>query len=371
MAISLADFPAPHIPPKLPLDKLTNSLFTDDKFISLLLEATSSLSEFIGYLQNLPNQDILITSLTLQESVLSSSIEGTIATIEDVVNGDSDSEIINNDITEINNYISAIQYGHISLRDNGKHLSEHLIKELHILLLGNNVRGANKSPGSYKTEQNYIKNELLGNFTPLPPFLTQEYMENLVTYLESPQSSKLIQIAIAHAQFEMVHPFKDGNGRVGRILIPLFLYAKDKIPAPIFYISRYFTQYNDKYKKYLSDLSKAKTEEELLSYWKDWLNHFLEGIKSESKQHVKTSQQIIELYRSMVAEINKTEMIALVDMLFSQLTIAPTIAVTELNLPDTSIRNELKKLAAKGYITRVGSARKTKYIFTQLIRLLN
>lgn len=199
----------------------------------------------------------------------------------------------------------------------------------------------------------------------------REIMENLVTYLESPQSSKLIQIAIAHAQFEMIHPFKDGNGRVGRILIPLFLYAKDKIPAPIFYISRYFTQYNDKYKKYLSDLSKAKTEEELLSNWKDWLNYFLEGIKSESKQHVKTSQQIIELYRSMVAEINKTEMIALVDMLFNHLTITPTNAVTELNLPDTSIRNELKKLAAKGYITRVGSARKTKYIFTQLIKLLN
>lgn len=94
---------------------------------------------------------------------------------------------------------------------------------MHSILLTNNVRGSTKTPGQFKTEQNYIQNDLLGNFTPLPAYLTDEYIENLVIYMNQVNEvSPLIQAAIIHAQFEMIHPFKDGNGRVGRLLIPLF-----------------------------------------------------------------------------------------------------------------------------------------------------
>lgn len=369
MTIDTSTFPQPYIPNKLPQPDILTIATTNPNFFTLLLNATSSISEFIGYLQNLPSQSILISSLTLQESVLSSSIEGTIATIEDVVNGEPESETIKNDIVEIQNYVNAIRFGYESLKSNEKIITQYLIRQLHVLLLENNVRGANKTPGAYKTEQNYIKNNTLGNFTPLPPLLTPEYMENLIDFINSDIPSKLMQVAIAHAQFEMIHPFKDGNGRVGRILIPLTLYAKDKIPAPIFYISRYFTQYNDEYKRTLSNLSKT-TGADHITAWIEWISFFLNGVIQESKLHISTSTQIIELHKVMINEVNKTDMIPLVDHLFANLSITPKEAATAFNLPESSVYKELKRLAAKGYIKRIGTPRKTKYTFVKLMDIL-
>lgn len=229
------DFPAPYIPKKLPNDEISSAFINDSVLLGNIIKNGRKLSEFIGYLQNLPNPEILVSSLTLQEAVLSSRIEGTLATIKDVVNDDSSSEIIKNDIIEIENYCKAINYGYETLRDTDRGISKSLIKELHRLLLENNVRGANKTPGIFKTEQNYIVNDILGNFTPLPPSLTDEYVDNLVLYIKNKNEiSELIQAAVMHAQFEIIHPFKDGNGRVGRLLIPLLLFYKKVLPFPIF-----------------------------------------------------------------------------------------------------------------------------------------
>ena len=191
----------------------------------------------------------------------------------------------------------------------------------------------------------------------------------LVTYIsDSYEISDLVQAAIMHAQFEMIHPFKDGNGRVGRLLIPLLLFHKKVIPHPIFYISRFFAENNDLYKEKLSNISTAKNK---LNAWKDWLMFFFDGVSLESMRHIETSKKIIALHKEMTSAIKKTDMISLIDMLFQNLRIQPTEAIAELKLPGSSVRKELSVLADKGFITKTGSPRKTIYIFTKILEIMN
>lgn len=369
--MNINDFPKPHILDKLPIENLSFALQTDRDFLSEMIRAEKCLSEFIGYLNNLPTPNILITSLTLQEAVLSSKIEGTIATISDVVQENTTSETIKDDIKEIENYCKAIEYGREEIIEKGKCISKYLIKNLHVLLLSDNVRGANKTPGCFKTEQNYIYNPKLGNYTPLPPYLTDEYIDNLVDYLRGPEEvSVLMQAAIMHAQFEMIHPFKDGNGRVGRLLIPLFLYSKDCLPSPIFYISRYFSDNEDSYKEKLSNISLNKEKDKLES-WKEWLLFFFKGISFESKRHIETAKAIIDLYKEMTAVVGKTEYIPIIDELFNKLKVEPKVLVQDLGISDNSVRRVLKKLSEENnYITRHGTDRKTIYYFNKLVDII-
>ncbi len=369
--MDINDFPNPYIPEKLPLKDICTAMIQDQSFLTHIIKAGRKLSEFIGYLQNLPNPEILISSLTLQEAVLSSKIEGTIATIADVVNENVSNETLKNDIVEIENYVNAIQFGYEELRNNQGDISKYLIKQLHVLLLVNNVRGADKNPGMFKTEQNFISNDQLGNFTPLPPLLTDEYVDNLVDYIRNcNEVSELLQAAIIHAQFEMIHPFKDGNGRVGRLLIPLFLYYKKVIPFPIFYISRYFAKNNDTYKSCLSNLSKSVHTDDKIVAWKTWITFFFSGIEIESHKHILSAKAIIDLYKEMSSVVNKTEMIALIDIMFNRLKAEPKSLIAELGLPSTSVRRELQKLSEKGYLTKTGSERKTMYVFTKLLDIV-
>ncbi len=368
--MNISDFPSPHIPEKLPINDIINQILVDPSFIKLCIDASSKLSEFIGYLQNLPNPNILVSALTLQESVLSSRIEGTLATIDDVVRGDTKNNIIKDDIVEIENYVKAIQFGREELKDREYLISKNLICTLHAILLTNNVRGANKTPGSFKTEQNYIQNDILGNFTPLPPYLTDEYIENLTNYMNAQDEiSPLIQAAITHVQFEMIHPFKDGNGRVGRLLIPLFLFAKKMIPFPAFYISRYFSIYDTEYKRCLYDVSRSSTKDK--QPWNDWISFFLNGVYNESTRHIAMSKRILALADRMQSTLNRTEHFEIIRYLFDHLRIEPKEFFKESTLPHTSVYGVLKLLAEKGFITRVGSSRKTKYIFNSLIDVLD
>ena len=173
-----------------------------------------------------------------------------------------------------------------------------------------------------------------------------------------------------HAQFEMIHPFKDGNGRVGRLLIPLLLFYKKVIPYPIFYISRFFAMNDDQYKALLANISKAVSEDEKNDAWKQWILFFFDGIATESEKHIKISKKIIDLRKEMISQVKLTGMIALIDCLFHELRIEPKEAIPKLQLPHTSSYKELRDLAEKGYITRKGSSRKTIYIFSKLVDII-
>ena len=247
--------PEPHIPQKLPVE-LSNALF-DCEIIKLISKANNAIGAYRGFLINTINPMLLISPLVSQEAVLSSKLEGTHATIEDFVNYDAGNavSVSKDEMQEIMNYRSALFYALEKMStisddsEEGKHklpLSTSLIKSMHRILL-DNVRGQTKSPGEFKTEQNYIGNTNEITFTPLPAELTSEYMSNLEQYIHYDEIDLLVQAALLHCQFEMIHPFKDGNGRIGRLLIPLFLYYREILPVPTFYMSAFFEKDRNMY----------------------------------------------------------------------------------------------------------------------------
>lgn len=256
--------PKPHIPEKLPVEVAT-SLY-DPEMIKLISKANNAMGAYRGFLINTINPMLLISPLVSQEAVISSKLEGTHATIEDFVNYDAGNEVAvsKDEMQEVINYRSALYYALDNLArmsddsEEGRHklpLSTRLIKEMHKILL-DNVRGQSKSPGEFKTEQNYIGNASEITFTPLPAELTPEYMSNLENYIHYEEVDILVQAALIHCQFEMIHPFKDGNGRIGRLLIPLFLYYRDMLPVPTFYMSAYFEKDRSLYLEKLAAVSK-------------------------------------------------------------------------------------------------------------------
>lgn len=367
------DFPAPYIPEKLPLTKVITHLLSSPDFIQTAINSHATISQFVGYLQNIPNPNILISALTVQEAVLSSRIEGTIATIADILNDNKSTETLRNDIKEINNYREAIQYAfqEFQLRDNLT-ISKFLIITLHQILLSDNVRGANKTPGQFKTEQNFIHNTVLGNFTPLPPYLTNDYMENLVSYIQNANEvTPLIAIAIIHAQFEMIHPFKDGNGRVGRLLIPLYLFLKEIIPYPVFYISRFFADNDSDYKRYLHNLSSTTINSpEYFRAWQERIEFFLLGVREESQKHTNSASKISDLYKEMIGKVKKTEYIQVINFLFSNLRVTPTEVIEETKLNRKTVYNILSSLTEQGYLTKDGTPRKSIFIFKKITQIL-
>lgn len=368
----IRNFPTPHIPPKLPITNVTNYFLSNKTFIQSAINGDSSLSRFIGYLQNIPNPTILISALTMQEAVLSSKIEGTIATIEDVLNNTPSTDIIKNDIKEIENYITAIQYAFAEFKEKDISITKNMICALHKVLLSDNVRGASKAPGQFKTEQNYIANDILGNFTPLPPYLTNEYIENLVNYINTADEiTNLIAIAIIHAQFEMIHPFKDGNGRVGRLLIPLYLFIKGSIPYPVFYISRYFAANDNKYKECLHNISQSDIDSSnYYQAWGEWITFFLYGVEVESKLHIQSAQNIISLYKEMIEHVKKTEHIQIIDFIFNKLRVTPKDIIHSTELNRNAVYDTLNLLTDLGYLSKIGSPRKSIFIFTKLVDVL-
>ena len=228
--------PEPHVPEKLPIE-LSNILFDKD-IIRLISRANNALGAYRGFLVNTINPMLLISPLVSQEAVLSSKLEGTHATIEDFINYDAGNQVSvsKDEMKEVMNYRSALFYALQKMStmyddsEEGRHklpLCARLIKEMHKILL-DNVRGQTKTPGEFKTEQNYIGSASAISFTPLPPELTNEYMVNLEQYIHYDELDLLVQAALIHCQFEMIHPFKDGNGPIGRLLIPLFLYYRSK-----------------------------------------------------------------------------------------------------------------------------------------------
>ena len=223
----------PFIPPKLPLDNL-NWI----SYIPLIGGARDRLSKFDGLLQGIPNPNVLLSPLTTQEAVVSSKIEGTQATLEEVLGYEADPrQSVENkdDILEILNYRSAMRLAIEEMKS--KPFSERLLKDVRMMLL-NNVRSNTKRIGEYRNWQVFIGREGTtieeASFVPPAPQNITTLMSNLEKYIHSQEKDPLVQLAIIHAQFEMIHPFGDGNGRLGRIILPIFLTFKGLLSTPMF-----------------------------------------------------------------------------------------------------------------------------------------
>ena len=269
--------------------------------VSLLGRANRALAKYDGALYGVPNPEVLLSPLTTQEAVLSSRIEGTQASFDEVLKFEAGEKIEDaekqNDIFEILNYRKALRLAETELKE--KPFNLNLLLKLHEVLL-KSVRGRDRTPGHFRTEQNWIGPKGCkieeASFVPPHQLFVPELMTNWENYYHSEELDPLAQLALAHAQFEIIHPFLDGNGRIGRILIPLFLHEKKVLSRPMFYLSSYLEKNRDLYVSHLRELGTPGS-------WDKWLNFFLSALESQAEINAMTAKAILDLYERLKDEV--------------------------------------------------------------------
>lgn len=366
--------PKPYIPEELPIN-LDSTLLNREMF-NLITTASNEMGIYKGFLSNTPNPILLISPLLIQEAVLSSKIEGTHATLEDFLNYEAGNktEIEKDELHEISNYRAALFYAldnmatRSTVNDSEKFpLVIRLIKEMHKILL-NNVRGSSKDPGNFKRLQNYISSGSTISFTPVAPELTDKFMGNLENYIHFDEIQILVQSAIIHAQFEMIHPFQDGNGRIGRLLIPLFLYYKEYLPYPTFYMSSYFEANRKDYITNLSNISKNKD-------WKNWIEFYLKGIIEQAKLNTSKAQYLLGLYNNMkesiVTNINSKNGINILDFIFQHPVFKAKQVSEKLNIQNRTAYNLLNQFVELGILSKLSEKKNITFYSKDILGISN
>ncbi|MCQ2796688.1 MAG: Fic family protein, partial [Bacilli bacterium] len=280
------------------LDKII--LKYDDEMISLISEANNLIGKLDGIAINLPDKDLFISKYVEKEAVVSSQIEGTQASLSDVFQFNKIKGEKRKEAEEIVNYVHALNYG-IDLL-NRLPISLRYFKELHKILL-KGVRGSHRNPGEIRRSQNWIgpKGSTLNNASYIPPSVDKmkEALYALETYINNESTlDPLIKIGLIHYQFETIHPFLDGNGRLGRLLIPLWLSKNNCLTHLLLYLSLYFKENRTEYYGLLMDVRfKGKYEE--------WIKFFLRGIIEMSNNSIKTIEKISKLIDMVSNQISK------------------------------------------------------------------
>lgn len=344
----------PCIPERLPINSLKYG-----KYIRLVGQANAELARFDGLLQTIINPSILLSPMSTNEAVLSSKIEGTQATLQEVLSFEAKPDIKNtkyDEIFEILNYRKAMSFAFDWLVEK-RPINLNMLKQTHKILL-KDVRGKEKTPGEFRTTQNWIGSHgtNIGDarFVPPSPFVIQDYLENFEKYIVYDEVDPLVQLAIIHAQFEIIHPFNDGNGRVGRMLIPLFLFQKGMIASPMFYISEYLEENRKRYVnelKYITDNNN----------WDNWVVFFLEAIMEQAKRNTQKTKAILNLYEEMkrtVQEITRSQFtINIVDTLFNMPIFNTTDFIANSNIPKASALRFLNLLVSNNVLEIMEKAR--------------
>ncbi len=287
-------------PKELPFD-----INYSPKLVKLISEASLSLGNLSEAGRNLPNPHLLIMPYLRKEAVLSSKIEGTKTTLSEVFIHDAEKKKgrRDDDLQEVMNYVEALQLGLEEIKKDK--ISVDMVKNIHKILL-KGVRGEDKDPGEFKKDLNWIGTSydiMEAKFVPCGPESVERLMKNLVKYLnEYDKESPLLKVGISHYQFETIHPFRDGNGRLGRLLIILYLCQEQLIEQPLFYISAFFEKYRDDYDDLLK---KTSTQGDL----EGWLKFFLTGVKKQANDAVNRVEKMEELrekYRNILLDVSQS-----------------------------------------------------------------
>ncbi len=344
----------PFIPQKLPPANLNYQ-----RLISLVGEANAALARYDGLLHAIVNPEIMLSPLTTQEAVLSSKIEGTQATIDEVLRHEAGMtaqvESKKQDIQEIVNYRSTLLKAEKELQK--RPVSLFLIRQMHKELMSG-VRGANKEPGKFRSKQNWIGKPGTpieeGGYIPPEPHLLPLYLDDLEKYIQTEDNDVLIQSSIIHAQFEILHPFLDGNGRIGRLLIPLFLFYKKRLTRPIFYLSEYLENNKEEYYTKLRAISSSAD-------WNAWIEFYLEAIKNQGKKNAERVQRIVNLYediRIRIRELTRTQYnVEITDALFNKPIFRASDLQKRTNIPKQTLMPLLKRLTEAGILVTIKQAK--------------
>lgn len=268
------------------------------RVIEPLARAQDAISRYDQMLLSLPNSELLLAPLRQNEAVISSRMEGTISTVDEVMIYEAESEDdgnagpVRDDVIEVALYSAVLRRAQAAVAA-GEPINEGLIKNAHRILLSWG-RGASKSPGEYKVEQNYIGDDRRKEiyFKPINPLQLQSGMQILLEFIEQSPMLPMFKVGLAHVEFEALHPFNDGNGRIGRLIITLLLWKFELIHKPHFYVSAYFEE--NKY-EYIDLMRKVSRDGD----WTSWVAFFLEAIAKQAESNLNTAQKIMSLYEDM------------------------------------------------------------------------
>lgn len=307
--------------------------------------AERGLSELAGIARTLPNPHLLIRSFIGREAVSSSRIEGTHASLSDLFYFEAADALPaqNSDVREVHNYVVALEHGLKGLER--LPVSVRLLREMHSELM-KGVRGEHLTPGEVRRSQNWIgpPNCTLNDarFVPPPPEEMADALSELEKFIHAPSSLPLVvRLALVHYQFEAIHPFLDGNGRIGRLLIALLLCSEKVLPQPLLYLSDYFERHRDEYYEHLLEVSRA-------GKWQEWISFFLRGIAQQTRDSVARSDKLRTLwqtYRQAVQTARSSSLLlALVDELFNRPYITFSHSRRVLNVTFRTAQLNVKKL---------------------------
>ncbi len=359
------------VPTRLPI---TGLALSRDMVLSLD-EAITELGRLDGHGQNLPDPHLLIAPLLRKEAVLSSRIEGTQTTFSDLVLFEAaqlGKSARDRDNREVANYVTALMYA--LARCGELPIGKRLICEVHAKLMAR-IDEDNTRPGRFRETQVHIGPRGLGisdaRYVPPPPYQIDPLFENLAEYIQqsADRLPLLIRLAIVHYQFEAIHPFLDGNGRIGRLLITLMLCAEKRLAAPTLYLSAYFERRREQYNDLMLEVSRD-------GQWEPWILFFLRGIAIQARDAVQRMKQLQDLrtdYKARLAAARATVAThTLVDELFKLPVMTNTIGAKVLDFSWQSARDTVRKLEEAKIITLIdGSAKQKVYVAQDIIRIVD
>lgn len=336
--------------------------------------AARALAHYDGILHGLPDAALLLSPLTTQEAVLSSKIEGTQATLSDVLRFEAGEPAKSGehgeDIREILNYRRALRAAEQQLKRSPFGLG--MLRRLHAVLL-DSVRGRDKTPGEFRRTRVWIGAPgtpiEAARFIPPLPTRIPALLANLERYWRSEELNPLVQLALIHAQFEIIHPFRDGNGRIGRILVPLFLYEKKLLSRPMFYLSQYFDEHRTEYIARLRSLNGPQS-------WNAWAVFFLRAVAVQAEANADKARRILALYERLKArtiELTHSQYaVPLLDRLFVQPIFASNDLFHDPKMPTKPVVTQLlQRLTDAGVLKQLREARGRRAQMLALVELVN
>lgn len=354
----------PPLPPVPPVE-LTG-------LMPLIEQANRALGRLDGVTSILPSPPLFLFMYVCKEALLSSQIEGTQSSLSDLLLFENDEIplVPIDDVQEVSNYVAAMNYGLERLRE-GFPLSLRLIREIHDILLRKG-RGSSKQPGEFRRTQNWIGGTRPGNalFVPPPPNELAGCLDNFEKFLHDEKTPILIRAALAHVQFESIHPFLDGNGRLGRLLITFLLCAEGALKDPMLYLSLYFKQRREQY----YDLLQAVRDR---GDWEAWVEFFLTGVIETATEAVDTARQLLTLFeedRTRIRSLGRAaaSMLRVHDLLQRQPIISIVPASKQLKVTHPTVMKALANLQELKIVGEVtGRKRGRLFAYSRYMQILN
>jgi Fic family protein len=338
----------------------------------LLEQATLAVGRLDGLTGAFPDLALYIYSWVRKDAVLSSQIEGTQSSISDLLmfeNGDAPGVPVH-DVQDVSNYVAAMSHGLTRMRA-GFPLSLRLIRKMHEVLLATG-RGAQLQPGEFRRSQNWIGGSRPGNaaFVPPPPEMVEDCMRSLEFFLHEGDLPVLVQAALVHVQFESIHPFLDGNGRIGRLLITMLLCARGVMREPILYLSLYFKKHRAAYYQLL-DRVRANGE------WEAWLHFFLTGVRETADEAANAVRRMMALFTEHRSQIEKLgRPAASVLLVYRHLQQTPLLSIVnaapKIGISAPTVAKSLEHLRRLGIVREMtGRQRHRMFVYEPYLAILN